>query len=67
MGIFGKLFSRCKKEKLIIGDVYFHIGSRSRVQLLDFSNSVEGVCYIRSPEINGVGMCLKQQLKPIAR
>lgn len=52
---------------LVLHGVYYHIKSKRKYQLLDFSRSVDGLCYIQDIETLEVSRCIKEQLKPIAR
>ena len=56
-----------KDDFLSVHGVYYHIGSKRKYQLLDFSSTVDGLCYIQDIETLEVGRCIKQQLKPIIR
>ena len=55
------------KSELKVYDYVFHIGDKEKYQILDFSNTMDGVCYIKNMESGAVGTCLIGSLKRIAR
>ena len=59
--MFG-FFKKKEKNKLLTGMVYRHIGDNERYQLLDFSPTIDGLCYVQNTRTLEVGMCLTNSL-----
>ena len=55
--MFG-FFKNKEKNKLLTGRVYRHIGDNEEYQLLDFSPTIDGLCYIQNTRTLEVGRCL---------
>ena len=73
VAIFESMFENSKdicsenKSELKVYDYVFHIGDKEKYQILDFSSTIDGVCYIKNMESGAVGTCLIGSLKRIAR
>ena len=59
--------SKEKEMGLKVYDYVFHIGDKEKYQILDFSSTIDGLCYIRNMRSGAVGRCLVGSLKKIIR
>ena len=59
--------SKEKEMGLKVYDYVFHIGDKEKYQILDFSSTIDGICYIKNLNSGVVGRCLVGSLKKIIR
>ena len=73
VALFESMFENSKdncsenNSELKVYDYVFHIGDKEKYQILDFSSTINGVCYIKNMESGAVGTCLIGSLKKIIR
>ena len=59
--------SKEKEMRLKVYDCVFHIKDKEKYQILDFSNTIDGLCYVKNLNSGVVGRCLVGSLKKIIR